>query len=152
LPDFLFEGNERHFKKLKNIVLHYIPQWKKPLPLYPTVEENLFHCIPERRKTSSIVSYNGGKPLPMYPTTEENLFHFGIQRKKSCCVVGYNAKGFSVLWETVHHIRFCCGLGYNGRKLLHCRVQQKKNTSIISHYGRKTPVLWDTTEKICEPS
>jgi hypothetical protein len=47
---------------------------------YPTMEKNLFHCIQQWRKTSSVVSHKGGKPpplYPLYPTTEENLFHCG---------------------------------------------------------------------------
>jgi hypothetical protein len=52
---------------------------KKPLPLYPTAENDLFRCIPQQRKTFSIVSHNGKnssvvshkgkKPLPLFPTT-----------------------------------------------------------------------------------
>ncbi len=66
--------------------------------LHPTMEENLFRCIPQRRKTSSIVSHNKGKPLLLYPTTEENLFHCEILRKKTWGIVGYNEEDFSVLY------------------------------------------------------
>jgi hypothetical protein len=31
----------------------------KSFPLYPTTEKNLSRCIPQRMKTSSVVSYNG---------------------------------------------------------------------------------------------
>jgi hypothetical protein len=41
--------------------------------------------------------------------------------------VGYCAEKSSVKWDTVHCISFCCGVGYNGRKI---------------------PALWDTTENI----
>ncbi len=185
--------------KFTNIILHCIifsilsHNGGKPLPLYPTMEENLFHCIPQWKKTSSIVSHNRGKPLPLYPTMEENLFHCGIQRKKTCIVMGYNAEYFSVLytlmqknsivlsyssvllylkskkkmllsgvgysaekasmlWDTVHRIRFCCGVGYNRRKTPVLWNTTEKTTSIISHYKTKTLVLWDTMEKICKPS
>jgi hypothetical protein len=95
----------------------------------------MFPCIPQRKKTSSVVYHNGGKPLSLYPTTEGNIFHCGIQRKKTCGVVGYNAEDFSVLDPT---ILLCCIVGYStSRKiLLWCRIQWKK-----------TPALWDTTEK-----
>jgi hypothetical protein len=55
---FCFVGyNRRKFvMKHPEIVLWYIPHRRKPLPLYPTPEKNLFRCIPQRRKTSSIVS------------------------------------------------------------------------------------------------
>jgi hypothetical protein len=61
--------------------------------------------------------------------------------------VEYSAEKASVLWDTVHRIRFCCGVGYNGRKTPALEDTTEKNTSIISHYGRKTPALWDRTRK-----
>jgi hypothetical protein len=67
------------------------------------MEENLFHCIPQRRKTSSIVLHNRGKPLPLYPTIEENLFHCGIPRKKTCSVALYNGEDFSVLYPLMRN-------------------------------------------------
>jgi hypothetical protein len=39
--------------------------------LYPKMEKNLFRCIPQRKKTSFVVSHNGGKYLPLWDTTEE---------------------------------------------------------------------------------
>jgi hypothetical protein len=45
----------------------------KLLLLYPTKEENIFHCSPQRRKTSPVVSDNGGKPSLLYPTTAKKL-------------------------------------------------------------------------------
>jgi hypothetical protein len=45
--------------KLFSVVSH---KRKNPLLLYPTTEENLLHCIPQRKKT-----------LPSYPTTEKNV-------------------------------------------------------------------------------
>jgi hypothetical protein len=44
---------------------------KKSLPLYPTIEENLFCCIPQWEKTSSVVSHNGGKYLPLLDTVHD---------------------------------------------------------------------------------
>jgi hypothetical protein len=41
-------------------------------------EKNIFRCIPQWGKTSSVVSHNEKKTLPLYPTTEENIFHCGI--------------------------------------------------------------------------
>jgi hypothetical protein len=46
--------------------------------LWDTTEKNLFailtvfRCIPQRKKSSSVVSHNGGKPSPLYPTAEKN--------------------------------------------------------------------------------
>jgi hypothetical protein len=61
--------------------------------------------------------------------------------------VGYSTEKASVYWDTIYSIRFCCGVGCNGRKTLALWDITEKSTSVISHYGRKTPVLWDTTEK-----
>jgi hypothetical protein len=69
-----------------------------------------------------------------------------------------------VLWDTVHHIRFCCGVGYNGKKLLRCGIQRetfvtilrfflrctpqrKKTSSVVSHNGGKPSPLYPTMEK-----
>ncbi len=110
------------------------------------MEKNLFHCIPQRKKTSSAVSHNVGKPLLLYPTMGKNLSRYIPQRRKISSIVGYNGRKPAalwntmqkiflrcipqffcvVLWDTVHCIRFCYGVGYN---------------------RRKTPALWDTTEK-----
>ncbi len=118
-PKFLFEGNERHLK-FKNIILRCII---------------FFHCIPQRKKTSSIVSQNGKKPLPLYPTmektssfvshNEKNLFRCIPQWRKIFSIVGYNERKpaalwdtmLKIFWDTVHCIRFCCGVGYNGSKM-----------------------------------
>jgi hypothetical protein len=35
-----------------------IPQRKKPLPLYPTTEKNIFHCGIQWKKTCGVVGYN----------------------------------------------------------------------------------------------
>jgi hypothetical protein len=92
----------------------------------------------------------------------------------SCCIpqwrrissiVGYNRRKPAVLLDTVHCIRFCCGVGYNGRKFscvvgyniknlfvilrlfsvvsltgkIHfcCIPQRRKTLSIVSHSGKK---------------
>ncbi len=125
---------------------------KKPLPLYPTIEESFFHCFPQRKKNSSIVSHNRGKYLLLWDTTKENLRRCGIQ-----C--------WRFFWDTVHYIRFCCGVGYNGRKIscvvgynrkkfvchseivLHCIPQWKKSSSVVSHNGGKPSLLYTTAEK-----
>jgi hypothetical protein len=135
------------------------------------MEENLFHCIPQREKS-----------LLLYPTTEENLFHCGIQWKKTCGVVGYNAEDYSVLhptillgciyyeekvifrcgiqskkasvkWDTVHCISFCCGIGYNVRKIpaLWDTMEKKllaikRLFSVVSHNGKKPLPLCPTME------
>jgi hypothetical protein len=178
--------------------------------LYPTKEKTYSVVSHKETKNSSIVSYNGKKPLLLYLTTEENLFHCGIQWKKTCGIVGFNAEDFSALhptillcciyyeenvilrcgiqcrkpsvkWDTVHCMRFCCGVGYNRRKisalwdtteknllaiqrlfsvvshngknLCLCVPQRRKTFSVVSLNGKTHP-LYPTTEKnlfLCIP-
>ncbi len=124
---------------------------KKPFPLYPIMEENLLRCIPQRRKTFSVVAHNGGKSLPLWGTTEENLRRCGIQCWRFFCVVSLNTEKShlillcciyyeenvivrcgiqhgkaSVLWDPVYCLRFCWGVEHNERKLLHWGIQRKK--------------------------
>jgi hypothetical protein len=117
-----------------------------------TMEENLFCCIPQKRKISSIVGYNGRNPAALWDTMRK-IFLCWIPQL--FCVV---------LWDTVHRIRFCWGVGYNGRKtpalwdttekklsailgffsvvshkgknLFHGIPQQKKTFSVVSHNGK----------------
>jgi hypothetical protein len=42
-------------EKTSSVVSH---NGGKPFPLYPTMETNLFRCIPQQRKLCSIVGYN----------------------------------------------------------------------------------------------
>ena len=141
---------------------HCIPQRKKPLPLYPTME-----------KTSSVVSHNGGKFLPLYPTTKKNLFRCIPQRRKISSIVGYNRRKPAALWDTMLKIF----LGYStlhkilwrGRiqrkkNFLHCGIQwnkiclpswdcsrcipqRKKSSSVVSHNVGKPSPLYPTAEK-----
>jgi hypothetical protein len=107
-----------------------------------------FRCIPQRKKTSPI----GGKYLSLWDTMEENLRRCGIQCGR-------------FFWDTVHCIRFCCGVGYNGRNIsciveynrkkivchpeivLCCIPQRKKSSSVVSHNGGKPSPLYPTAEK-----
>jgi hypothetical protein len=43
------------------IVVRCISQRRKLFPLYPTTEENLFSCIPQRKKCCCAISHNGKK-------------------------------------------------------------------------------------------
>ncbi len=103
--------------------------------------ESFFRCIPQPKKTFSVVSHNRGKYLPLWDTTEENLRRCGIQCGK-------------FFLDTVHCIRFCCGEGYNGRKIS-CVVgyNRKKFVSIlrlfsvVSHNGKNPLLLYPTTEE-----
>jgi hypothetical protein len=61
--------------------LRYSYSEGKPLLLYPTTEENLLHCIPQWKKTSSVVSHNRG-----------NLFRRIPRCKKCCCVVSHSGQ------------------------------------------------------------
>ncbi len=114
--------------------------------------ESFFRCIPQLKKTFSVASHNGGKYLPLWDTTEENLRRCGIQCGK-------------FFLDTVHCIRFCCGEGYNGRKIscvvgynrkksvchleivFRCIPQRKKSSSVVSHNGGKPSPLYPTAEK-----
>ncbi len=105
------------------------------------MEEDLFHCIPQRRKTSSIVSHNGGKYLLLWDTTEENLRRCGIQ-------------GERFFWDTVHRIRFCRCVGYNIRKTPALWDTMEKNLlailrlfSVVSYNRKKPFLLYPTTKK-----
>ncbi len=57
------------------------------LRLFSVVSHNgekiLFCCIPQRRKTFSVVSHSRKKTLPLYPTTGKNLFHCIPRREKN---------------------------------------------------------------------
>jgi hypothetical protein len=86
LPKVLFEGNERHLK-FKNIIQHYII---------------FLHCIPQWKKTSSVVSHKGGNLPPFYPTTEETW------KWKLSSIVGYNRRKPAVLWDAMRKIFLCC--------------------------------------------
>jgi hypothetical protein len=87
-----------------NFVLLYPTMQEIFLPLYPTPRQNLVqctvsqknlqHCIPQRRRFSSIVSHNGRYFPPLWDTTEEVFFNCGIQRMRFFSVVGYNGRGF----------------------------------------------------------
>jgi hypothetical protein len=80
------------------------------------------------------VGYNGRRPVALWDTMLKIFLHcipqlfcvVFITKKKLFSGVGYSPGKASVKLDTVHCIRFCCGVGYNGRKI---------------------PALWDTTEK-----
>ncbi len=108
-----------------------IPQWKKPLPLYPTMEENIFH-----------MGYNGRKPAALwdtmlkiflgYSTLHKILLWCRIQRMKKFPALGDTIKknclpswDFSLLYPTTENILFCC------------IPQRRKTFSVVSHSGKK---------------
>jgi hypothetical protein len=116
-----------------------------------TMEENLFCCIPQKRKISSIVGYNGRNPAALWDTMRK-IFLCWIPQL--FCVV---------LWDTIHRIRFCWGVGYNRRKTpaLWDTTEKKlsailrffsvvshkgKTSSIVSHNRRKPSLLYPTME------
>jgi hypothetical protein len=67
--------------------------------------------------------------------------------------VGNSAEKASVLWDTVHLIRFCCGVGYNGIKTPALWDTTEKTTSLISHYRRINSCnVGYNGKKIGEPS
>jgi hypothetical protein len=147
------------------------------------MEENLFRCIPQREKTSSVASHNGGKSLPLWDKMEKKpvllwdtmrkiflhcippfFWVVFIMKKKLSSGVGYSVEKASVKWHTVHSIRFCCGVGYNERKIPALWDTTKKNLlaihrlfCVVSHNGknlflcvpqRKPSPLYPKTEKL----
>jgi hypothetical protein len=90
------------------------------LPLYPTPQQNILqctvswknlqHCIPQRRRFSSIVSHNGR----YFIITQEVFF-----------VMRYNGRSFPPLWDTTEEVFFYCG------------IQQKRFFSIVGYNGKK---------------
>jgi hypothetical protein len=95
----------------------------KPLPLYPTTEENLFHCGIKLKKTCGVVGDNAEDFSVFHPTIlhcciyykENVILRCGIQCRKSFRIVGYS---------TTHKI------------LLWCRIQQKKNSYVVVYNGK----------------
>jgi hypothetical protein len=121
---------------------------------YPTKEKNLFRYIPQRRKISSIVGYNGRKPAALwdtmqkiflcwipqffcvvhivgYSTLHQILLYCRIQRKKNSCIVGYKGKNLLPV------LRFFSVVFHNGKNLFRCIPQRRKTFSIVSHNGKK---------------
>ncbi len=90
-------------------------------PLYPTPQRNLIqctvsqknlqHCIPQRRRFSSVVSHSGRYFPPLWDTMEEVF-------------LGYNGKSFPPLWDTTQECFFF--VGYNGRGFFLCGIQKRK--------------------------
>jgi hypothetical protein len=73
------------------------------------MEKNLFRCIPQWRKASSVVSHNEKKPLPLYPTTEEDI-----------SIVGYNGRKLVASWDTM--LKIFLGYSTLHKILLRCRI------------------------------
>ncbi len=125
-------------EKTSSVVSH---NGGKFLPLYPTTKKNLFRCIPQRRKISSIVGYNRRKPAALldtmlkiflgYSTLHMILLRCRIQQKKNFLIVGYNRKTFVCHPEIV----------------LRCIPQRKKSSSVVSHNVGKPSPLYPTAEK-----
>jgi hypothetical protein len=94
-----------------------------------------FHCIPQRKKTSSVVSQNGKKPFRCIPQqkktssivshNEKTLFRCIPQWRKISSILGYNVRKPTALLETMGKIF----LGYSTlhKILLWCRKQRKNN-------------------------
>jgi hypothetical protein len=124
--------------------------------------KNLFCCIKQRRKISSIVRYYGRKPVSLWDTMQKIILPcipqffcvVFITKKKLFFGVGYSAEKASVKWDTVHCISFCCGVGYNGRKIPELWDPMEKNLSaiqrlfsVVSHNRKKPLPLCSTTKE-----
>jgi hypothetical protein len=53
--------------------------------------EIVLRCIPQQKKSSSVVSHNGGKPSPLYPTPEKTLPLYPTT-EKTFSVVSHSGK------------------------------------------------------------
>ncbi len=148
-------------------LFHCIPQHKKPFPLYPTTEENLFHYEIHWKKTSGVVGYNGQDFSMLHPTIflwciyyDENvILQCGIQRRKIFCVVGYNTlhkkillwcrlqqKKNSCVWDTTEKnllaiLRLFSVVSHNRKNLFRCIPHQRKTFSDVSHNGKNSSVV-----------
>jgi hypothetical protein len=114
-------------EKTSSIVFH---NGGKLLPLYPTSEENIFHCGIQWKKTCGVVGYNAEDFLG-YSTLHKILLRCRIQRKKNFLHVGYNRTKFVCHPEIV----------------LCCIPHQKKSSSVVSHNIGKPSPLYPTAEK-----
>jgi hypothetical protein len=103
----------------ENFLLFY-PTPQQNLMQFTVSQKNLPHCIPQRRRFSSVVSHNGRYFPPLWDTTGEVFFHCGIQRKKLPSIVGYNGRGFFPFWDTTEE--FFSIVGYNGKKIIQRRM------------------------------
>jgi hypothetical protein len=74
--------NGRKTPSLWDTMEENLPNFLRLLLIYPTMEENLFCCIPQRWKTSSIVSH----------TTEENLLHYIPHARNAVAFVSHNGR------------------------------------------------------------
>ncbi len=103
------------------------------------MEENLFHCIPQQEKTSSVVSHSGGKSPPLWDTMEENQWRCGIQCGRLFCIASHNSsvlhllqrKSYSPLWDTVQKKLLWVGYSTPHKLLLWCRIQREKNSCVV---------------------
>ncbi len=82
---------------------------EKSSALYPTTPHVFFHCIPQWKKFSSVVGFNGRGFFPLWDTTEEVSLHCGIQQKR-----------FFLLWDTMEEVFFYCGIQW--RKMIQCKM------------------------------
>jgi hypothetical protein len=96
---------------------------EKYFALYPTMPQVFFRCIPQWKRFSSVVGYNGiglrfssvvgynGRGFPL----------FGTQWRRFSAIVGYNGEGFPLLLDTMEEV------------FLHCGIQQKRFLSIVGY-------------------
>ncbi len=57
----------------ENLLPLYPTMKKKPLPLYPTTEENIFYCGIQRKKTCCVVGYNAEDFSGIQYTTQDSV-------------------------------------------------------------------------------
>jgi hypothetical protein len=62
---------------------------EKSSALYPTALQVFFHCIPQWKRFSSVVRYNGRSFILLRDTMEEVF----------TSIVGYNGRSFFPLWD-----------------------------------------------------
>jgi hypothetical protein len=60
--------------------------------------EIVLHCIPQLKKSSSVVSHKGGKPSPLYPTAEKKPSVVSHNGKKPLPLYPTMAKNIKLKW------------------------------------------------------
>jgi hypothetical protein len=126
--DFFCSGIQQ--RTISGWQIHFFLLYSKKqeifLPLYPTPQQNLMqctvtqknlpHCIPHRRRFSSVVSHNERYFPPLWDTTEEVLRFFS-------------------LWDTRKEAFLHCWI--QGRGFFYCGIQRKRFFSFVRYNGKK---------------
>jgi hypothetical protein len=75
-----------------------------------------------------------------------------VHRISFCCGVGYNGRKIPALWDTTEKNllaiqRLFSVVSHNGKNLFLCVPQRRKTFPVVSHKGKKHLPLYPTTAK-----